>query len=186
MNGPPEPRPAQDPQLGQRVRAPRNENGLSIRAAAEMLRCSPRFVHQLELGKPTARMDKVQQVLCGLGLRPSVQGDSGLQSRADARIEARAKQNLYEEKLARAHDRIAASLALGQIGAAEIERARGQVRKWEEHGICSRWYVDRWRAILDGTGRQAAAKLLALEKDDARALFQNTPFGFLVREYLRA
>ncbi len=105
---------------------------------------------------------------------------------ADARIEARAKQDLYEERLARAHDRIAALLALGQIGAAEIERALGQVRKWEDHGICSRWYIDRWRAMLDGTGSQIASNLLALEKEDARALFHNTPFGFLVREFLSA
>jgi len=186
MNRPPEPLPAPDPQLGQRVRAARKEKGLSIRAAAEMLRCSPRFVHQLELGKPTARMDKVQQVLSGLGLRLSVQGDAGPQPRADARIEARAKQNLYEERLARAHDRIAAALALGQFGAAEIGRARSQVRKWEEHSLCSRWYIDRWRAILHGTGRQVAANLLAMGKEDARALFQNTPFGFLVRDFLRA
>ena len=95
-------------------------------------------------------------------------------------------QTLREEKLARAHDRIAALLALGRIPAGDVGRARSQVRKWADQQICSRWYVDRWGAILAGSGREIAARIVALEKDEARALFQNTPFGFLVRDFLRA
>lgn len=175
--------------LGRQARTARQQRGLSIRAAAEYLRCSPRFVHQLEQGKPTARMDKVQQALAGLGLQLSVHAAAaagGARSSGAAQIEARAKQGLYEEKLARAHDRIAARLALEAIDPADIERARGQVRKWAEHRICSRWYIERWKRILAGTGSEIAAKMLALGKDDAKALFQNTPFGFLVRALLRA
>lgn len=172
--------------LGRQVRAARKAKGLSIRSAAALLRCSPRFVHQLELGKPTARMDKVQQALNGLGLRLSVQSGAEVQPGASARVEARAKQDAYEARLARAHDRIAASLALGQVSGRDIERARKQVDKWAEQRICSGWYVEQWRRILEGTGREIAARLLALEKEEAKALFQNTPFGFLVREYLRA
>jgi hypothetical protein len=115
-----------------------------------------------------------------------VQSGAEAQPGASARLEARAKQDAYEARLARAHDRIAASLALGRVSAGDIKRARDQVDKWAEQKICSGWYVERWERILEGKGREIAARLLALEKEEANALFQNTPFGFLVREYLRA
>jgi transcriptional regulator with XRE-family HTH domain len=175
--------------IGQQARSARQEKGFSIRAAAGKLKCSPRFVHQLEQGKPTARMDKVLQMLLGLGLQVTVH-KKGANPVAEPhwkeRIEARAKQRLYEERLGRAHERIATKLALGELEPGAIGRARDQVRKWDEHRICSKWYVDRWSEILSGPDRQIASKLLGLDKADARALFQNTPFGFLVREQMRA
>lgn len=177
-------------ELGRLARSARKSRGFSIRSAAQHLRCSPRFVHQLEQGKPTARMDKVQQALSGLGLQLSVQAveASGVQTQSvqAARSEARAKQSVYEEKLACAHYRIAGLLALGVIGRVDIERARGQVRRWADQHICSPWFIDRWNGILAGSGRQIASTMLSLGKDDARALFQNTPLGFLVRQQLRA
>lgn len=178
-------------QLGEHARKARKAQRLSIRAAAEQLQCSPRFVHELERGKPTARMDKVLQALSGLGLQLSVSArppdrDAGVGARSIAQVEARGRQDLYEEKLARAHERIAAMLALDAVNPGALEQARGQVRKWADQQICSQWYVDRWSGILAGTGAQVAQKILALEKQDAKALFQNTPFGFLVRTILRA
>ena len=92
---------------------------------------------------------------------------------------------LYEERLARAHERIAALLALEAVEAADIERARNQVRKWADQQICSWWYIHQWTGILAGSPREIASKMLELKKNDAKALFQNTPFGFLVREFLR-
>jgi transcriptional regulator with XRE-family HTH domain len=177
-------------QLGEHARAARKAQRLSIRAAAEQLQCSPRFVHELERGKPTARMDKVLQALSGLGLQLSVSArpadhDARVRARSIAQVEARSRQDLYEEKLARAHERIAAMLALDAIDPGTLEQARGQVRKWADQQICSQWYVDRWSGILAGTGAQIARKILALDKQDAKALFQNTPFGFLVLTILR-
>ena len=175
-------------QLGAQARAARKAKGLSIRVAAGDFGCSPRFLQELEQGKPTARMDKVLQVLSRLGLQLSV-GEAGAAPPNPgvlARAEARARQALYEEKLARAHDLIAARLALGAIPRADIEAARAQVRKWADRQICSQWYVDRWSRLLSGSGREIASKMIALEKADARALYQNTPFGFLVRAQLRA
>jgi HTH-type transcriptional regulator/antitoxin HipB len=177
-------------ELGRQARSARKARGFSIRSAAQHLRCSPRFVHQLEQGKPTARMDKVQQALSGLGLQLNVQPvpAEGMeaQSAQAARVEARGKQDLYEEKLASAHYRIAALLALGEISPGDINRARTQVRKWADEQICSSWYINRWSKILAGSGRQVASAMVALGKDDAKALFQNTPFGFLARQFLRA
>ncbi len=179
--------------MGHQVRSARKSKGLSIRAAAQLLKCSPRFMLQLEQGKATARMDKVLQTLSGLGLQFSVHADSAngdaappAQSERSAQMEARAKHGFYEERLARAHERIAALLALDAIEPGDIERARNQVRKWADQKICSQWYVDQWTGILAGSGREIASRMLKLKKDDAKALFQNTPFGFLVREFLRA
>ncbi len=174
-------------QLGRQALAARKGKGLSIRAAAELIRCSPRFLHELERGKATSRMDKVQQALTGLGLRLAVRESSAeTSSRPLAQAEARAAQMLREEKLARAHDRIAVLLALGKIPASDVARARSQVRKWADQQICSQWYIDRWSAILAGSKREIASRIVALEKEEAKALFQNTPFGFLVRDFLRA
>ncbi len=77
-------------------------------------------------------------------------------------------------------------LADDKVDAGVIERARGQVRKWADGQLCSAWYIDRWTDILSGTGRDVAGKILCLEGEDAKALFQNTPFGALVRQYLSA
>ena len=186
-----DPSPGFSAQLGEQARAARKAQRLSIRAAAEQLNCSPRFVHELEWGKPTARMDKVLQALEGLGLQLSVSAkpvnhDARVEARSIAQIEARARQDIYEERLARAHERIAAMLALGEVPPGALEQARGQVGKWADQQICSRWYIDRWSGILAGEGRQIAQKILALDKTDAKALFQNTPFGVLVRSFLRA
>ncbi len=178
-------------ELGRHVRAARKLKGLSIRAVAEKLGCSPRFVHELEHGKPTARMDKVIQALAGLGMELEVRGIRGesdpqaSRPRSIEQVQARAQQGLYEERLAGAHARLAALLALDLVDHGDLERARGQVRKWAEARICSQWYVDQWTSLLTGSGPQIASNILALGGDDARALFQNTPFGFLVRDYLR-
>ena len=177
-------------QLGRQARAARIAKGLSIRAATVRLKCSPRFMLQLEQGKPTVRMDKVLQTLEGLGLQLGVraleENGTGFVAPSNAQAEARARQNLHDERLARAHDRISARLALREVSPGDIEKARSQVRKWADQQICSPWYVDRWTALLAGSAREIASRILRLEKEDAKALFQNTPFGFLVREYLRA
>jgi transcriptional regulator with XRE-family HTH domain len=54
--------------IGAAVRAARKARGHSIRSAARALRLSPRFVHQLEQGKPGVRLDKVCQALDALDL----------------------------------------------------------------------------------------------------------------------
>ena len=161
-----DPRPGFSVQLGEHARAARKSQRLSIRAAAEQLQCSPRFVHELERGKATARMDKVLQALSGLGLQLSVSArpadhDARVGARSIAQVEARGRQELNEEKLARAHERIAAMLALDAVDPGTLEQARGQVRKWADQQLCSQWYVDRWSGILAGTGAQVAQKILA-------------------------
>jgi len=55
-------------ELGGAIRGARNAVGMSLRDAAAHCRVSLRFLHQLEGGKPTARLDKVLQVMFALNL----------------------------------------------------------------------------------------------------------------------
>jgi len=59
-------------QIGARVRLARHRRGWSLREGARRLRLSLRFLSELEAGKATARLDKVQQAMRGLGLELQV------------------------------------------------------------------------------------------------------------------
>lgn len=79
--------------LGEAVRRRRRELGLRQAELAELAGCSQRFVHTVEHGKPSLRLDKVLDLLDVLGLallvvpgrgrvadaseRPSARGASG-------------------------------------------------------------------------------------------------------------
>ncbi len=54
--------------IGNSIRTARLARGWSLRAAAQRLGLSLRFLHELERGKTTARLDKVLQALAGLGM----------------------------------------------------------------------------------------------------------------------
>jgi HTH-type transcriptional regulator / antitoxin HipB len=54
--------------LGAQVRAKRKQDGLTQVEVAAFSGVGTRFVSELERGKPTVRMDRVLQVLNGLGL----------------------------------------------------------------------------------------------------------------------
>jgi len=55
-------------QIGQRVRQTRQQLGLTQPQLALAVGVGIRFIVDLEAGKPTMRLDKVLQVLAGLGL----------------------------------------------------------------------------------------------------------------------
>jgi HTH-type transcriptional regulator / antitoxin HipB len=54
--------------LAEAVRLRRTELGLTQAEVAELAGCSQRFVHTVEQGKPTLRLDKLLDVLEVLGL----------------------------------------------------------------------------------------------------------------------
>jgi HTH-type transcriptional regulator/antitoxin HipB len=62
------------PSLGERVRSRRRALGLVQEQLADLAGVSPRFLHSLEAGKETVRLDKVREVLDVLGLRLVVEG----------------------------------------------------------------------------------------------------------------
>ncbi len=55
--------------LGQAVRQQRKHDGLTLVEAAGLVNVGVRFLSELENGKPTVRLDKLLQVINGLGLR---------------------------------------------------------------------------------------------------------------------
>lgn len=71
--------------LAERARSRRQELGLRQVELAELAGCSTRFVHTLEAGKPTLRLDKLLDVLDVLGLRLAVDGPGGSSGGADAK-----------------------------------------------------------------------------------------------------
>lgn len=54
--------------LGTVVRGKRKADGLTLMEASGLCNVNYRFLSNLENGKPTVRLDKVLQVLSGLGL----------------------------------------------------------------------------------------------------------------------
>lgn len=65
-------------QIGQRVRQTRQQLGLTQPQLALAVGVGIRFIVDLEAGKPTVRLDKVLQVLSGLGLVLQITGSTGL------------------------------------------------------------------------------------------------------------
>lgn len=61
-------------QLGRRIRARRRELSLNQTEVAELAGCSLSFVHMLEAGKPTVRLNKLLDVANVLGLRLTLTG----------------------------------------------------------------------------------------------------------------
>ena len=55
--------------LGRAIRARRKRDGLTLSEAAGLTNVGIRFLSELENGKPTVRLDKLLQVLAGLGLQ---------------------------------------------------------------------------------------------------------------------
>ena len=60
--------------LAQTVRSRRVQLGLNQQDVADLAGCSTRFVHSVEAGKPTVRLDKLLDVLDVLGLRLAITG----------------------------------------------------------------------------------------------------------------
>ena len=60
--------------LASAVRDRRQKLGLRQVELAELARCSTRFIHTIEAGKPTLRLDKLLAVLEVLGIRLELTG----------------------------------------------------------------------------------------------------------------
>ena len=73
MNNPSPPIQIHTPRdLGRAVRHQRKRDGLTLVEAAGLVNVGVRFLSELENGKPTVRLDKILQVVNGLGLRMGI------------------------------------------------------------------------------------------------------------------
>jgi y4mF family transcriptional regulator len=70
--------------LARAVRRRRDDLGLRQVELAELAGCSTRFVHTVEAGKPTVRLDKLLALLRVLGLRLQLVGATQPAPRSDA------------------------------------------------------------------------------------------------------
>lgn len=78
---------ASGPSIGSAVRRRRENLGLKQAELAELARCSNRFVHSVEAGKVSVRLDKLLDVLrvLGLGLRLGPGAPLSVDERLDER-----------------------------------------------------------------------------------------------------
>lgn len=106
--------------IGADVHAARRARGFSIRSAALALRLSPRFLHQLERGKPGVRLDKVCQALDGLDLE-LVTRPKGLQTPPREAFAAGSRIVLARLDEARKSASRRAAEVLGKLAAAGVE-----------------------------------------------------------------
>jgi len=94
------------------------------------------------------------------------------------RVQAVANDNARYGRLREMHSHVANMLELP--GATELlDRAKRNIAKWEEAKTCSPVYARAWRGALRRNPADGVRKVIASKA--ARALMQNSPFGFMLR-----
>lgn len=63
-----------------------------------------------------------------------------------------------------------------------LEDARKMVDLWEHNAVCGPFYIDSWKRILTGSAQEVGRAIASIDAEWADALFQNTPFGPLLRK----
>lgn len=164
--------------LGLRLRAARKASGLSQSALAAASGAGRVTIARLESGAAQDfRLGTLARVCNALGMELAAvaRGSQDMQERLLARERERARRL----DARRRHAALAARLLVmpsRQAGAA-IRRARASVARWEREQLCSKHYILRWQAMLDGPPRRVAAALLD-DNDWTSALLQNSPWSF--------
>jgi transcriptional regulator with XRE-family HTH domain len=163
--------------LRDQLRRARRQSSLSQAALAARSGISRVTIARIEAGPARdVRVGTISRVCEALGLEVAAvprAGEDALE-RLLAREQERARR--LERRLA--HAALAARLlAAGPEARPLVRAARAAVDRWDRERLCSRHYVDRWRAMLAGPVERVARSLL--EPGDWRdALFQNTPWTF--------
>jgi hypothetical protein len=93
---------------------------------------------------------------------------------------ARAQQHAREEQRRVAHAGVAVLLRDATQAPAVVVYALEQIAKWECGRLCSRDYIEQWRALLAGSP-EAIADLIEARSPLAERLRQNTPFARYLR-----
>jgi transcriptional regulator with XRE-family HTH domain len=167
------------------MRSARRKEGLTQAALAARSGTSRVTIARLEAGSAgDVRMGTVDALCEALGLELTV-GSAGSAPALETRL-ARERERSRRLDLRRRHALLAASLLLAPQtkATALVARARAGVDRWERDGLCSRHYVSRWRTMLSGPVERVAQALL--EPDEwADALFQNTPWAFILEPAAR-
>lgn len=62
-----------------------------------------------------------------------------------------------------------------------LSQASERICVWEEHRLCSQFYIDSWRRLIH-SGLSSMEREVCGDAPQARALAQNSPFSFLLKE----
>lgn len=62
-----------------------------------------------------------------------------------------------------------------------VHQAEVRIRMWEEKELCSRFYIDSWRRLINADPSEMEQEVCG-DAPQAHALAQNSPFSFLMKE----
>jgi len=91
---------------------------------------------------------------------------------------ARQAKARHDEELRQFHVQVADAMN-GSEAQQMRERALLSVHIWQEKALCSRYYIDEWRRILN-LPPQALRQAITRDDGEGIALRQNSPFEFLM------
>lgn len=99
----------------------------------------------------------------------------------DDRRAAREAQRAVEERRLSAHQRIGIDLlcARSAVQRSRIARARREIDRWEAGQLCSRDYIERWRAWLNLPVPALVQRMCSDAQGWGAAMRQNSPFAAL-------
>ena len=166
-----------DSRLRDQLRQARRRQSLSQAALAARSGTSRVTIARLEAGSARdVRVGTVARVAEALGLEVAavpLGGEPVLE-----RLLAREQEKVRRQQRRLTHARLAARLltARRQEAMALVAAAQAAVDRWERERLCSRHYISRWRAMLEGPVEEVARSLLD-PGEWADALFQNTPWA---------
>ncbi|MBU3564260.1 MULTISPECIES: hypothetical protein [unclassified Polynucleobacter] len=84
------------------------------------------------------------------------------------------------EKLSRLHQHVLVLLRSDRRNDV-LHQAEGRIQKWEERDLCSRFYIDSWRRLINSDPSEMEREVCG-DAPQAHALAQNSPFSFLMKE----
>ena len=84
------------------------------------------------------------------------------------------------EKLGRLHKYVLFLLRSDRGNDIKV-RAERRIRMWEEKDLCSRFYIDSWRRLINSDPSEIEREVCG-DAPQAHALAQNSPFSFLMDE----
>ena len=167
-------------EFGGSIRELREKQGLSQAALAKAAGIGRSTLVHLESGEDV-RLSKISAVAKALGA--NVEAVAETRELAERR-QIRLQQTIRVQSLQKAHLRIALSLCLGEPAAIRaLGDARKMVKLWERERVCSPFYIDTWKQLLDGGPRNVGRALSRIDAKWEPALLQNSPFGSLINQH---
>ena len=165
--------------LGGSFRSLREKKGLSQETVAKAAGIGRSTLVHLENGADV-RLSKIAAVANALGTRVEAVAEP---KELTERRQARLHQTVRVQSLQNSHLRIALSLLLDEPSAVQaLEDARKMVDLWEREQVCSPFYIDTWKRLLNGSPREVGTALSRIDGKWEAALLQNSPFGSLINQ----